>query len=62
MRKFSALILVFIICISISACKAPEDKVLKSLGEYKNNVYYTEGEFQDFTDYAKYYYDSADIT
>ena len=33
-----------------------------SLGEYNSNVYYTQGEFQDFTDYAKYYYDSVDLT
>ena len=62
MRKHSALILALIICISISACKALEDKVLMSLGEYKNSVYYTQGEFQDYTDYAKYYYDSVDFT
>ena len=30
--------------------------------EYKNNEYYTEGEFQDYTDYAKYYYDFVDFT
>lgn len=43
------------------SCKAPEDKVLNSLGEYKEYVYYSEGEFQDYTDYGKYYYDSADL-
>lgn len=47
---------------SITSCAAPEDKVLASLGEYKSYVFYTEGEFQDFTDYAKYYYDSIDLT
>jgi hypothetical protein len=52
----------FAVVISLSACKAPEDKVLMSLGEYKNNEYYTEGEFQDYTDYAKYYYDFVDFT
>ena len=62
MRKLCALLFVLIICISISACKAPEDKILMSLGEYNSNVYYTQGEFQDFTDYAKYYYDSVDLT
>lgn len=41
---------------------AYEDKVVNSLGKYKNYDYYTEGAFQDFTDYAKYYYDSVDMT
>lgn len=50
------------VVLSFSACKVPEDKVLISLGEYKNCVYYTQGEFQDYTDYAKYYYESVDFT
>ena len=62
MRKLCAFLFVLIICISISACKAPEDKILMSLGEYKDHVYYTQGTFQDYTDYAKYYYDSVDLT
>lgn len=52
----------FSVVISLSACIAPEDKVLISLGEYINSEYYTHGEFQDYTDYAKYYYDSVDFT
>ena len=47
---------------SLSSCVAPEDKVLHSLGEYKSHEFYTEGAFQDFTDYAKYYYDPVDFT
>ena len=52
----------FAVVVSLSACKAPEDKILMSLGEYESRVYCTEGEFQDFTDYAKYYYDIVDFT
>ena len=55
------LLLIFLIS-TLSSCTAPEDKVLNSLGKYKSREFYTEGEFQDFTDYAKYYYDSADFT
>ena len=55
-------ICLFSVVLSLSACKVPEDKILISLGEYKNSVYYTHGEFQDYTDYAKYYYDSVDFT
>ena len=61
--KSTAIILSLIILIStLSSCTAPEDKVLNSLGEYKGREFYTEGAFQDYTDYAKYYYDSVDFT
>ena len=61
--KSTAIILSLIILIStLSFCTAPEDKVLNSLGEYKSKEFYTEGAFQDFTDYAKYYYDLVDFT
>ena len=61
--KSTAIILSLIILIStLSSCIAPEDKVLNSLGEYKSKEFYTEGGFQDYTDYAKYYYDQVDFT
>ena len=49
------------IILSLVSCKAPEDKALFSLGEYKNHVYYSEGGFQDYTDYAKYFYGSVNF-
>ena len=61
-KNIKLCVFLFVVVISLSACKAPEDRVLISLGEYKNNVFYTQGEFQDHTDYAKYYYDSVDFT
>ena len=62
MKKAVALIVVvLILAISLSACTAPENKVLNSLGEYKSHEFYTEGVFQDFTDYAKYYYAQVDF-
>ena len=61
--RSTAIILSLIILIStLSSCTAPEDKVLISLGEYKSREFYTEGAFQDYTDYAKYYYDSVNFT
>ena len=63
MKKCLALILIcFFVVVSLSSCIAPEDKVLNSLGEYKNREFYTEGVFQDYTDYAKYNYESVDFT
>ena len=62
-NKSTAIILSLIILIStLSSCTPPENKVLTSLGEYKSHEFYTEGAFQDYTDYAKYYYDSVDFT
>ena len=62
MRKYVAfLAVVLLIAFLFSSCTAPEDKVLHSLGEYKSYDFYTEGAFQDYTDYAKYYYDSVDF-
>ena len=61
--KPTVITLLLIILIStLSSCTAPEDKVLNSLGKYKSREFYTEGAFQDYTDYAKYYYDSVDFT
>ena len=61
--KPTVITLLLIILIStLSSCTAPEDKVLNSLGEYKSKEFYTEGAFQDYTDYAKYYYDSVNFT
>ena len=60
--KSTVIILSLIILIStLSSCTAPENKVLNSLGEYKSKEFYTEGAFQDFTDYAKYYYDHVNF-
>ena len=61
--KSTAIILSLIILIStLSSCIAPEDKVLNSLGECRSCEFYTCGGFQDYTDYAKYYYDPVDFT
>ena len=62
MRKHVVfLVVVSLITLLLASCAAPEDKVLNSLGKYKSHVFYSEGTFQDFTDYAKYYYDSVDF-
>lgn len=53
--------LLFALVLCISGCSAPTDEVLESLGAYQSHVYYTSGGFQDYTDYAKYVYDSVDF-
>ena len=63
MKKAVALIVVVLIFGTVlSSCVIPADEVLDPLGKYKGHEFYTQGEFQDYTDYAKYYYDSVDFT
>lgn len=60
MRKQTAFVLVCVVfLLSFSSCAAPEDEVIASLGEYEKHEFFTSGGFQDYTDYAKYYYASA---
>ena len=62
MKKHIALVLVCVVLLlSISSCAVPEDAVIASLGKYEKNEFFTSGGFQDYTDYAKYYFTSANI-
>lgn len=38
-----------------------KDEVIASLGKYEQKEYFTSGGFQDFTDYAKYSFTTANI-
>lgn len=62
MKSTVSILLLIILILTLCSCIASEDKVLNSLGKYKSHEFYTEGAFQDYTDYAKYYYDSVDFT
>ena len=63
MKKSVALIVVVLIFGTVlSSCIVLEDKVLNSLGECRSCEFYTCGGFQDYTDYAKYYYNPVDFT
>jgi hypothetical protein len=62
MKPTVSILLLIILISTLCSCIASEDKVLNSLGKYKSHEFYTEGAFQDYTDYAKYYYDSVDFT
>ena len=62
MKKQIALVLVCVVLLlSISSCAGPKDAVIASLGKYEKNEFFTSGGFQDYTDYAKYYFTSANI-
>ena len=63
MKKQIVVVLVcFLFLLSITSCAVPEDKVIASLGEYEKKEFFTSGGFQDYTDYAKYYFNSANAT
>ena len=63
MKKQIAVLFIFVVSLlSITACAVLEDKVVSSLGEYEKKEFFTSGGFQDYTDYAKYYFTSANAT
>ena len=61
MRRFGFAILIVILLFSLCSCTdyAHKDLVLSDLPDYINKEYHTSGAFQDFTDYAKYTYNSV---
>ena len=63
MKKIIVFLLtaVFILC-TLFSCAITENKIIKSLGEYEKCEFYSEGAFQDFTDYGKYYFSSVHIS
>lgn len=62
MKKNIAGVLVCVVfLLTIASCAVPEDKVIASLGKYNEEKYFTSGGFQDYTDYAKYYFTSANV-
>lgn len=63
-NKFKIIITIsclFIFALSSTACTIIEDKVVSSLGKYEKYEFFSSGEFQDYTDYAKYYYTSTKV-
>ena len=57
MKKLSLLLLTLTLSFLICACSY-SDPVIEDLPAYARKSFYTSGGFQDFTDYAKYNYDS----
>lgn len=59
MKKCCILVLTAVLLACMCAC-VPSDPVLESLGEYQEKIMYTEGGFQDYTDYGIYTYAEQD--
>ena len=61
-KKVIALVCLFMFVLTLVSCAILEDAVIASLGEYDNCVFFTSGGFQDYTNYAKYYYTSTEVS
>lgn len=61
MRKFVAVVCLLCVTLLLESCEATQDKIANSLGKYDRYEFYTHNGFQDFTDYGKYYYTSANV-
>lgn len=62
MKKLAAALFSLVLVVSLAGCSIPKDNVLDSLGKYESKQFFTSGGFQDFTDYAKYCFDSVDFS
>ena len=58
MKKQLAFLCAVLVCFT-SGCGLFRDPAIASLGSYRTKELYTEGVFQDFTDYGKYTFDEA---
>lgn len=62
MKKLAVAFFSLVLFVSLAGCSIPKDDVLDSLGKYESKQFFTSGGFQDFTDYAKYCFDSVDFS
>ena len=62
MKKLAAALFSLVLVVSLAGCSIPKDNLLDSLGKYESKQFFTSGGFQDFTDYAKYCFDSVDFS
>lgn len=60
MKKLLSLLLALSVLLGLCGCSY-QDPVIKSLPKYNSKFFYTSGGFQDYTDYAKYCYESITV-
>ena len=63
MKRLLIMVLVITLVFGATSCgiQTRQDKVLSSLGKYDSKQVWTHGEFQDYTDFGKYFYASVNI-
>ena len=57
----TALIITLVLGVTSCGIKTRQDEVLSSLGKYDSKQVWTRGEFQDYTEFGKYFYSSVSI-
>ena len=60
-KKAAMLLALILLALSLSACQSLMNPVIGSLGIYVQQEFYSEGSFQDFTDYGKYYFSTVKV-
>lgn len=58
MKRLITILTAFLLLTALCGCSGT-DPVIDSLPGYDSEVKYTRGEFQDYTDYAEYTYDTV---
>ena len=59
MKRLMTIVLVAAVLLGLCSCSYV-DPIVNLLSAYKNRDFYTSGGWQDYTDYAKYYYEDID--
>ena len=60
MKLFTFRSIIILLCLFLLCGCIPEDTIILSLPAYEKKVIYSEGSFQDYTDYAVYTYAGFD--
>ena len=63
MKRLLLMVSIIALVFGATSCgiQTRQDKVLSSLGKYDSKQVWTHGEFQDYTDFGKYFYISVSI-
>ena len=61
LQKAALLLALMLLALSLSSCQALGNPVIGSLGTYVQREFYSEGSFQDFTDYGKYHFTTVRV-
>ena len=60
MKKVGSLLSILLLLLGLCGCTY-RNPVIDSLPQYNSRLFYTSGGFQDYTDYAKYFYESVTV-
>ena len=61
-KKIAAVLVCVVLLVSLNSCAEFKDEVIISLGTYEKQEFFSSGGFQDYTNYAKCYFSSPNVT